>query len=422
VRKGNNQREAREKKITTMRANRKGIRTDKRKQQEEREHIRWQFTHKLFSGLSFVSHMTDQLTQTYKNTNTQTETTAKQERKMNKIGQCTHSRVTFEFMDEEEEMRAYVEQFPGKVNDCDGEQDVLIRHAAATASPSFVAELVDTYGTNVRGCSNAGVTALHSASSAAMISVLLERGASLLTTDYGRKTPLMHYTSEGLVDCVERALQEKWVLVTINEQDYNKFCALHHTFSRHFLNDTTRAEITKLLLLAGADPHIQDKQGRTPLQYLQATHPKDNSNQASKSILQEATLDDGRTFLLHKARHLSDAAHALKETISKTLAKTAPPPLSSRMQPSVALMMSHLPCIELAPESRGNNETEEEQKKRRAVLQYVLGLEHGGGVGNGGNSGDGANGMPLEVFVKLLKMIGPSWYPVADGAGSVGAV
>ena len=44
-----------------------------------------------------------------------------------------------------------------------------------------------------------------------------------------------------------------------------------------------------------------------------------------------------------------------------------------------------------------------------------------GGDEEGGGSKDEA-GMPSEVFYQLLKMMGPSYYPVKEGAGSNGKV
>jgi hypothetical protein len=197
---------------------------------------------------------------------------------------------------------------------------------------------------------------------------------------------------------VESLLQATGALTTIDLQDDRcKNTALHWA---------GRAKITKLLLLAGADPHIQDSYGRTPLQVLEDFEHKD---QITKIILPEAIADGGRTFLLHKARHLSDAAYVVKDTVVAKATAAAPPTLRSRMPTLSLSMLPTLPRIELAPVS-GNGETEEEakeQEKRRAVLRYVLRVEEeeGEGAGNGGS-----DGMPSEVFYELLKMIKPSYY------------
>ena len=42
-------------------------------------------------------------------------------------------------------------------------------------------------------------------------------------------------------------------------------------------------------------------------------------DEASRSVLQQAMDDGGRTFLLHKARQISDATHTLTEAIPPTL-------------------------------------------------------------------------------------------------------
>ena len=141
--------------------------------------------------------------------------------------------------------------------------------------------------------------------------------------------------------------------------------------------------------------------------------------------------DGGRTCLLHKARHLSDANHSVTQTLGGTLAKTAPPTLSSRMPELFQQMLSQLPRIELAPtqhepspqagHSDETKEDEESKEYQTAVLRYVLCVEEeqGGAVANGTSS---SGGMPAEVFYKLLKMMGPSYYPVKEGAGSDGKV
>ena len=99
-------------------------------------------------------------------------------------------------------------------------------------------------------------------------------------------------------------------------------------------------------------------------------------------------------------------------------------------------MLSHLPRIELAPSGqqrrlgrrpRPESETKDEEIKKRqsAVLRYVLRLEgdQGGTVSAGAGGGAAAYaGMPSEVFYELLKMMGPSYYPVKEGAGSDGKV
>jgi hypothetical protein len=100
------------------------------------------------------------------------------------------------------------------------------------------------------------------------------------------------------------------------------YSALHETATIYNEeDDNAKAKITTLLLLAGADPYIEDYYGRTPLQRLlhvineDPEDEEDEGDQTCIALLQEAVADGGRTFLLHKARHLSDTAHTLKETL-----------------------------------------------------------------------------------------------------------
>ena len=160
---------------------------------------------------------------------------------------------------------------------------------------------------------------------------------------------------------MDRLLQEKGALTTINLEDlvFGR-TALHITFEPVEENEAA-SEITKLLLLAGANPFLQDSQGRTPLQLLQQQRPNDH---ASKRLLQEAMADGGRTFFLHRVRYLSDVAHILAKTLTKAALTTFRP---------------RLPRIKLAPTQRrrdrsytGSESEEEIMERQGAVLCYVL--------------------------------------------------
>jgi len=204
----------------------------------------------------------------------------------------------------ESEMREWMAINRDKVNHFDGAGDLLLCHAASNASTSFVAELVDRYGADVRkhcGDTFRRRTALHEATSPETTSVLLERGADPTAIDEFNMTPLMYHTRRGCLGCAERLLQETGALTTVSMQAGTfDATALHWTiFMRGNRLDTTTAQITKLLLVAGADPYIKDWYGHTPLEALRNSHPNDHA--VTKRLLEEAMADDGRTFLLHKA-------------------------------------------------------------------------------------------------------------------------
>lgn len=99
-------------------------------------------------------------------------------------------------------MREWVAKNPDKVNEPDAAGDVVLCRAASKASSSFVAALVDKYGADVRRRDRRGVTVLHLASSAATVSVLLERGADPTAVDALDETPLMYHTRRKSLDCV----------------------------------------------------------------------------------------------------------------------------------------------------------------------------------------------------------------------------
>jgi hypothetical protein len=225
--------------------------------------------------------------------------------------------VLFEeiFRGGEAALRQWIKENPEKVNQVDSHGMPLLHKAAALASPLFVAELVDEYGADVGkqakiyegNASGLGGTALHFASGAQTVSVLLQRDSDPSAVAFGGETPLYYYARCNNVGCVERLLLETKTLAYINKQETcDKYSALHVTFTHYTGGDEpTRAPVTILLLLAGANPRIEDEAGRTPLEMLEDSRIH-RHDEASKSVLQEAVADGGRTFLLHKARHISD--------------------------------------------------------------------------------------------------------------------
>lgn len=135
--------------------------------------------------------------------------------------------VEFRLM-EEPERRQWVENNPEKVNEQDANGRLVLQFAAIVSSPSYVAELIDNYGADVRAHDRYGATGLHGASSPAKVTILLDRGADPTAAEKDGMTPLMSFAHVGLVGNMLLLLMERDTLMTINTQETKLgFSALH---------------------------------------------------------------------------------------------------------------------------------------------------------------------------------------------------
>lgn len=76
------------------------------------------------------------------------------------------------------------------------------------------------------------------------------------------RTPLIHAVRERRVDIIDLLIKHK---CNVNKQDANGYTALHHALMRHLCIDRT---IVERLISSGASGVIQDRLGRTPLQFV----------------------------------------------------------------------------------------------------------------------------------------------------------
>lgn len=296
---------------------------------------------------------------------------------------------------DESTMRSYLAGNPG----C---KSMMVCTAAEKGYSDLLCELLDQEGGDPNCRSYEAITPLHYASSAQIVSLLIEKGANpaLQHTEY-RQTALMCHTSLGNCDCVERLLQDARVVDKIHVQMPGTRCtALHeaaHTFEDYAVG--SQARILEMLLLHGSNPYLRcNPRGldslvpldpgvirageRTALELLRKYCPNDH---AAMAVLEAAIVEPKRTYLLYKARHLSDAIDAItnaqgttpEERKQKLLAKT-PLYLKERVEED-----KPLPLIELtdghSQDQHGKyqaGETKEGEKKREpllAVLRYVVG-------------------------------------------------
>lgn len=176
-----------------------------------------------------------------------------------------------------------------------------------------------------------------------------------------------------------RLLQDHRVVAGIDVQSIStRSSALHFAcWNAGSAND--RARLIDLLLLHGANPFLRDAQGRTLLDYLRQHHPK---HHISIALLERAMAEPQRIYALAKARHMSDAKHAIGkakaaadkeartrgEKMRKMLDKT-PPYLKERVQGGQV----EVPRVELRQIQDNANENDEEgEKQMMAVMKYVL--------------------------------------------------
>jgi CheY-like chemotaxis protein len=187
----------------------------------------------------------------------------------------------------------------------------------------------------------------------------------------------MRLTLEGEVEVVEYLLQDACVRALINLQDSPRGnTALH--FACVVLDEAKAIALVRLLLQAGANPLVANRDGEQSLEKLRKCHP---SFHTAIALLERAIANAEKTSLLVKARRLVIIS---RNTI-------APSYLQGRVAQALPL-----PRVGLVPEA------DEEGHKFRTMMAFFLGI-------GGGPEG---HGMPRDVFRVVLDMLMPSWDPL----------
>jgi hypothetical protein len=186
---------------------------------------------------------------------------------------------------------------------------------------------------------------------------------------------LMKYAFDGLVRCVARLLQDPRVRATVNAQDYARgTTALHMACSS---SPEKNAIITvRLLLQAGANPFVVNKQSQTPLDVLRYEYPSHRTTITLLEQYPDVRNEAEKASFLAKVRRLAVAA-----------ASTAQPP--SYLQARVARAQP-LPEVECHSD---------EERKECKVLACLCQLGAG-------------EGLPDVVFLHVLDYMMPSWDPL----------
>jgi hypothetical protein len=248
---------------------------------------------------------------------------------------------------------------------------------------------------------------------ASALALLLDDAGALLNARGNNGwTPLIVTTYHGATECVELLLARDGDALELDAVDKDGDTALHLAAWKN------HPTIAQLLLQAGADPTVRNRNGRTPLDVAQS-----RGHQQCKALLQAALAEPQRPRSLLKARALIDTAHKIRqiqlgnwsdeqeqprrartraETKRKALA-TAPAYLKGRVAKG-----RQLPAVQVVMNEECQQQPSEEEEELVACLKYALGLEGGGGW----HEGEGPapqQGMLREVFVELCELLVPKW-------------
>ncbi len=262
------------------------------------------------------------------------------------------------------ELRQWVEEHPGHVEDLDKYQETVLYAAAREGHLDLVEWLVDTQGADVNVRSRFGRRALHVAVNPAILRALLARKADpTVLSDLHGQTVLMRHVHFEKTKCIAYLLQDTRVVDTLNVQSPSGSTALH--IACHTTSHANQSTILRLLLAAGADTRVLDQYGHTPLQVLRGGNRVVNA--AAVAVLEEEVPDAERAACLLRIRRL-----VMKDR-----------------------------GVTLTEEEGGGGRSVEEEEWRK-MAAFVVGV--GGGC-------------PKDVFTVVMDLLLPVWAPLRKGLG-----
>jgi ankyrin repeat protein len=168
----------------------------------------------------------------------------------------------------EEEVIRLLDADPGLLERADQHGDSPLIGAAAYGQLG-VARLLIARGASINATGHEGSTALHYAvphGHEEVLALLLRKGAHANTRDQYGMTPLMRACDNGYLGMVKMLVQY------LGDQGLNERDNLSGWTALHRAADGGHNELTRFLLLAGADPTITDHEGRTPRALAEANH------------------------------------------------------------------------------------------------------------------------------------------------------
>jgi ankyrin repeat protein len=149
-------------------------------------------------------------------------------------------------LDEEAELRQWVEANPGRINDRDSRSGLtpLLTAIIHIDSVSLVVWLLDEKGADVNACTGGWKSALHYAFFLDIFIALLDRGADPILPAGHCEPPLMSQAQYGTVDNVAHLLQDPRVRASINVRNGKGLTALHYACNAEEV-ETVAAKVMK---------------------------------------------------------------------------------------------------------------------------------------------------------------------------------
>lgn len=349
---------------------------------------------------------------------------------------------TFEPCVSELQLEASHQSFDVEHHDAGG--SIILYAAVSMESLELVKFLIDKKGADVNSRTSWRGTPLQAARSAGMIATLLTRGADPTLIDVRGKTPLMDIICFGKpascpseLECVERLLQDSRVLKTINVQTaatpgnqnaYTGYTALHllcytingweipptagHGRGRDRgrraaggeINEPKKAQLLRLLILAGADPHIRGKNGKTPFDILSDRCP------AMQLPLLMDILEPNRTSSLFQARHLLDSTRVINKiqaattdrhtrdgALKQKILDVTPPYLTQRLTEGKALPFVTFTSIFTSLSTRSKRRAEVAEVLKLVLVEDLKGTRAEAGE---------CKGLSHKDFTTIVEMMG----------------
>lgn len=276
---------------------------------------------------------------------------------------------------------------PGHTEDRDSRGNTPLWAAARRGSCALVSHLVNSRGADVNGRTSNGSGAIHHASSADVLGLLLDGGAQPVIWNDKGWTPLMHHVRAGRSECVARLLKDSRVRGSMNSVaqggEFDGFSGLHLACCSNNITPKAKLAILRSLLTVGANPTLPNRDGLNCLQILREYLPIE----PLELILLEEAMDAQRAVFLIKARQMAIASRTGMSEAGKCVKQGKVE--RGRALPSIA---------------SGMEGKEGDELGFGVLVAFVGGVE----------LKERGHGMPRDVFMVVMDMLIPSWHPLRN--------